>query len=82
METVGDEKHLLFECSEFQDVSDKWASLFSGLDTVQESMWQEDLVSVTNFLDGCLDTADVSVAGVSFDGHASDRPDVAGRDSK
>ena len=81
-ETVGDDKHLLFECSELQDFSEQWARSFSGLDTVQEPMWQEDLVSVASFLNECLGKRDFSVAGAFLDGQAYDQPDMAGRGSK
>jgi len=31
-------------------LNDIWASLFSGPDTIEEFMWQEDLVSVDNII--------------------------------
>jgi len=63
-----------------QGSHEKWASLFSGPDTVQEFMWQEDLVSVAKLINVCLDKAYVPAAGPSHDRQASDQPDVAGKD--
>ena len=62
-----------------QGCCQKWASLFSGPDTVQEFIWQEDLVSVAKFIDVCLDKvyAYAPAAGPSHDGQASDQHDVA-----
>jgi len=58
---------------------EKWARLFSGPDTVEEFMSQEDLVGVAKFINVCLDKAYVPAAGPSHDRQASDQPDVAGR---
>jgi len=51
--TYGDEKHLrriLFECPELHESRGKWASLFSGFESVQELMWQEDLVKTRSLI--------------------------------
>jgi len=53
--TIGDETQLLFECPELQEGRDKWASLFSGPDTGQKSVWQEDPISVAGLITECLD---------------------------
>jgi len=47
-----------FECFELQEGRDKWASLFSGPDTAQELMWQEDLSSVAKFINDYPDKVD------------------------
>jgi len=39
--TIGDENHLLLESPELQESRDRWVSLFTGLDTVQEFMGRE-----------------------------------------
>ena len=42
--TIDDEQHLLFECPELDERRGKWASQFSGFDTVlQEFIWQKFL---------------------------------------
>lgn len=51
-------------------------------DTVQEFMWQDDLVGVAKFANDCLYNARNAAAGPSHDGQASDHLDVAGRDVK
>ena len=43
-------------------------------------MWQEDLVSVANFINECLDKVYAPAAGPSHDGRASAQANVAGRD--
>ena len=43
-------------------------------------MWQEDIVSVAEFINKCLDKVYASAAGPAQDDQASDQPDVAGRD--
>ena len=70
----------MFGCPELEESRDKWVSLFSGPDTVQKFMWQEDSVSVAKFMNGCLDKVYAPAAGPSHDGQASDQPDVARRD--
>ena len=49
--TVGDERHLVFECTTLQPVRDKYAHLFSGDNTMRLFMWQAYLVAVAKFLD-------------------------------
>ena len=60
---------------------DKWASLVSGPDAVQEIMWQKDLSSVAKFNHHCLNKVNILAAGPSHDGQASDQPYVAERDA-
>ena len=50
--------------------------------SVQEYMWQKDLVTIALFIDECLDKIYVSAAGQSLDGQASDQPDALGGDVK
>ncbi len=77
---VGDEKHVVFQCSGLQDLRDEYASLFSEACTMKEFLWQDDLVSVAKIIHACLDKMFSCVAGLSNDSQTSDQPDVAGRD--
>lgn len=48
---VGDERHLVFECSAVQHVRDKYSHLFSGPgQTMQQFMWQADIAGVVHFV--------------------------------
>ena len=48
---VGDERHLVFECSTVQHVRDKYPGLFSGPgQTMQQFMWQADIAGVVHFV--------------------------------
>ena len=71
---TSDEKPLLCDRPELQESCDKWASLFSEADTVQKSIWQENLVIVAKSIDECLNNCKVSAAaaGPSHGGQASD----------
>jgi len=80
MGTIGDETQLLFECPELQEGRNKWASLFSGPDTGQNPVWQEDPISVAELINECLDKVYALAPGPSHGGQASDRPDVAASD--
>ena len=59
---------------------DKWANIFIGPDTVQESMSHEDPVSVAKFINECQDKVYAPAAGPTHDVQASDQPNVAARD--
>lgn len=43
-------------------------------------MWQEDLGSVAEFISELLDEVFAPAAGLSHDGQAADKPDMAGKD--
>ncbi len=73
--TLGDERHLVFECPELLCFRQKWSHLFERPETMQEFMWQDDLIGVAKFINACLHRMDPS-----FEGQTSDQPGVAGRD--
>lgn len=52
--SMGDERHVVFECPHLQSIRDKYASLFSA-STMVQFLWQDDLVSVSKFLCECMD---------------------------
>ena len=52
--TLGDERHLVFECPELLCFREQWSHLFEGQQTMQAFMWQEDLISVAKFINACL----------------------------
>ena len=54
--TLGDERHLVFECPELLCFRELWSHLFEGPQTMQAFMWQEDLIGVAKFTDtdACL----------------------------
>jgi hypothetical protein len=52
--SMGDERHVVFECPHLQSVRDKYAGLFS-VSTMVQFFWQDDLVSVSKFLCECMD---------------------------
>ena len=52
--TLGDEKHLVFECPELQCFREKWPQLFQGQQTTQAFMWQDDLIVVAKFVNACV----------------------------
>ena len=72
--TLGDEKHLVFECPELQCFREQWPHLFQGPQTMLAFMWQDDLIGVAKFVNACLRKMNPS------EGQASDQPGVAGRD--
>ena len=55
--TIGDEKHLVFECPALQDLRDKRPHLFDGAqtDAMVLFMWQDDMIGVVRFIDDCLE---------------------------
>ena len=52
--SIGDEKHVVFECPHLQPIRDRYGGLFS-VSTMIQFLWQDDLVSVSKFLCECLD---------------------------
>ena len=55
--TIGDKKHLVFECPALQDLRDKRPHLFDGAqtDAMVLFMWQDDMIGVVRFIDECLE---------------------------
>ena len=72
--TLGDEKHLIFECPELQCFREQWPHLFEGPQTMRGFMWQDDLIGVAKFVNACIRKMNPP------EGRASDQPGVAGRD--
>ena len=59
---VGDERHMVFECPALQGVWDKYAALFvDGASTMQQFMWQQDVIGVAHFVQDCFDLLDAPV---------------------
>ena len=59
---VGDERHMVFECPALQNVRDKYAALFvDGASTMQQFMWQQDVIGVVHFVQDCFDLLDATV---------------------
>ena len=52
--TLGDEKHLIFECPELQCFREQWPHLFQGPRNMLAFMWQDDLISVAKFVNACI----------------------------
>ena len=73
--TLGDERHLVFECPELLCFREQWSPLFEGPQTMQAFMRQEDLIGVAKFVTACL-----RKMNPSYEGQTSDQPGVAGRD--
>ena len=56
MHTLGDERHLIFECPAVQPIRAKYPSLFgTTIVTMQQFMWQGDLLRVAHFVVDCFD---------------------------
>ena len=55
--TIGDGKHLVFECPALQDLRNKRPHLFEGAqaDAMVLFMWQDDMIGVVRFIDDCLE---------------------------
>ena len=55
--TIGDEKHLVFECPALQDLRDKRPHLLEGpqADAMVLFMCQDDMIGVVRFIDECLE---------------------------
>ena len=48
---VGDERHMVFDCTALQPVREQYSGLFGPtLVTMQQIMWQRDLVGVAHFV--------------------------------
>ena len=59
---VGDERHMVFECPALLSVRDKYAALFvDGASTMQQFMWQQDVIGVAHFVQDCFDLLDAPV---------------------
>ncbi len=56
LDSVGDERHLVFECPIFQPLTDKYYTLFSSRTSSMQSFFaQKDRMSVYKFISDCLD---------------------------
>ena len=51
---LGDERHLVFECTKLQHIRDRYALLFEGCDRMQSFMSQGSQKDVMNFVSDCL----------------------------
>ena len=67
---LGDDRHLVFECTKLQHIRDRYAHLFQGCDTMQSFMNQGSQKGVMNFVSDCLD-CDAQLVG----GGQQRRPD-------
>ncbi len=67
---LGDEKHLVFECTKLRHIRDRYAHLFDGFDTMRSFMNQASQKDVMNFISDCLD-CDAQLVG----GDQQMRPD-------
>ena len=72
--TVGDERHLVFECPALACCREKWSHLFEGPQTMQAFMWQENLIGLAMLVNACLHEMNPSPTG-----QTSDQPGMAGR---
>ena len=51
-----------FACPALQGVRDKYAALFvDGASTMQQFMWQQDVIGVAHFVQDCFDLLDAPV---------------------
>ena len=50
----GDERHLVFECQQLQDIRLQHPALFVGVASMLDFMWQPDMRAVAVFVDKCL----------------------------
>jgi hypothetical protein len=63
---LGDERHLIFECSAVQFLRTKYQALFGvDIQTMLQFMWQLDIVGVAHFVMDCLDYMHGTVDGTS-----------------
>ena len=56
-QVIGDERHLVFECPALQSIRDRYRypGLFGAdLVTMQQIMWQLDIVGVAHYVMGCF----------------------------
>jgi len=68
--TVGDEKHLIFECPRLQCLREQRPHLFEGPQTMLAFMRQDDLIGVAKYVNAY-------VLRINSQGQASGRPGVA-----
>ena len=55
MHSIGDERHVVFECAALQPVRDKFPILFGdNIVTMKDFMWQENTVLVGKFIVQCF----------------------------
>ena len=47
----GDEMHLVFECTAMTDLRGQFPDIFKAQQTMQQFMWQPNLLQVAKFLD-------------------------------
>ena len=60
-QVLGDERHLVFECPALQSVRDRYPGLFgAAIVTMQQFMWQLDIVGVAHFVMDCFDYLDAA----------------------
>ncbi len=76
--SLCDEKHVVFEYSALQVLLEQYAPLFVEAYTMKQFFWQGDLLSVTKFVNACLDKMFLCATVSSNDSQTSDQPDVAG----
>jgi hypothetical protein len=57
----GDERHLVFECLALQSIRDRYPGVFGAdIVTMQQFMWQLDIVGVAHFVMDCFDYLDAA----------------------
>ena len=55
-QTIGDERHLVFECPALGDLRTRYATLFRpSIITMRQFMWQDNLVQVAQFIKDSLE---------------------------
>jgi hypothetical protein len=60
-QVIGDERHLVFECPVLQFLRDRYRGLFGAdIVTMQQFMWQLDIVGVAHFVMDCFDYLDAA----------------------
>jgi hypothetical protein len=60
-QVIGDERHLVFECPALQSIRDRYPGLFGAdIVTMQQFMWQLDIVGVAHFVMDCFDYLDAA----------------------
>ena len=57
LHVVGDERHMVFDCTALQPVRERYLDLFGpNIITMQQFMWQRDLIRVAHFVLACFDS--------------------------
>ena len=70
-DSLGDEKHFVFECPHLQHIRDKYAHLFH-CSTMVQFFWQDDMIGVAKFI---CDSLDIMLGADSdIQSQASDQP--------